>query len=101
MTVSGPPDVSYDFGRWWRAARGLVGQPPGSLLFAFAANRQRRSDYLWITSMGSFSFATWTDWRNTVRGTDRREAVATRMVVRPMCSSVVPLLPRVNAWSGD
>ena len=31
-------------------------------------------DYLWITSLGDFSFGTWTDWRNTVQGTDPREA---------------------------
>jgi hypothetical protein len=30
-------------------------------------------DYLWITSLGDFSFGTWTDWRNTVQGTDPRE----------------------------
>ena len=31
-------------------------------------------DYLWITSLGSFSFGAWTDWRNTVPGVDQREA---------------------------
>jgi hypothetical protein len=31
-------------------------------------------DYLWITSMGSFAYGAWTDWRNTVPGTDQREA---------------------------
>ena len=30
-------------------------------------------DYLWITSLGDFSFGTWTDWRNTVQGEDPRE----------------------------
>jgi hypothetical protein len=30
-------------------------------------------DYLWITSLGSFSFGAWTDWRNTVPGVDQRE----------------------------
>jgi len=30
-------------------------------------------DYLWITSMGTFAFGAWTDWRNTVAGTDARE----------------------------
>jgi hypothetical protein len=30
-------------------------------------------DYLWVTSIGSFAFGTWTDWRNTVAGTDQRE----------------------------
>jgi hypothetical protein len=30
-------------------------------------------DYLWVTSLGDFSYGTWTDWRNTVQGTDQRE----------------------------
>jgi len=31
-------------------------------------------DYLWVSSVGSFAFSTWTDWRNTVAGSDPREA---------------------------
>jgi hypothetical protein len=30
-------------------------------------------DYLWVTSVGNFAFGAWTDWRNTVAGTDPRE----------------------------
>jgi hypothetical protein len=30
-------------------------------------------DYLWITSFGSFSFGTWTDYRDTIAGLDARE----------------------------
>ena len=30
-------------------------------------------DYLWVTSLGSFAYGVWTDWRNTVQGTDPRE----------------------------
>ena len=30
-------------------------------------------DYLWITSVGRTSYGTWTDWRNTVAGSDPRE----------------------------
>ena len=30
-------------------------------------------DYLWITARGSFAYGTWTDWRNTVQGSDPRE----------------------------
>lgn len=33
-------------------------------------------DYLWISSLGSAVFGAWTDWRNTVAGTDPREASA-------------------------
>jgi hypothetical protein len=30
-------------------------------------------DYLWISSVGQTSFGVWTDWRNTVAGSDPRE----------------------------
>jgi hypothetical protein len=30
-------------------------------------------DYLYISSVGTFSYGAWTDWRNTVQGTDPRE----------------------------
>lgn len=30
-------------------------------------------DYLWITSIGNFSYGTWTDYRDTVAGADQRE----------------------------
>ena len=30
-------------------------------------------DYLYISSVGTFSYGVWTDWRNTVQGTDPRE----------------------------
>jgi len=33
-------------------------------------------DYLWVTSLGTFSFGVWTDWRNTVPGVDQREAAS-------------------------
>jgi hypothetical protein len=31
-------------------------------------------DYIWVSSLGDTSFGTWTDYRNTVGGTDLREA---------------------------
>ena len=33
-------------------------------------------DYLWVTSVGSFAYGAWTDWRNTLPGTDPREPAA-------------------------
>lgn len=30
-------------------------------------------DYLWISAVGDFAYGTWTDWRDTVGGTDSRE----------------------------
>jgi len=32
-------------------------------------------DYLWVTSLGTTAFGVWTDWRNTVAGTDPRETL--------------------------
>ena len=32
-------------------------------------------DYLWVTSLGDFSYGVWTDWRDTVAGSDPRETV--------------------------
>ncbi len=31
-------------------------------------------DYLWIDNVGGTAFGVWTDWRNTTRGVDQREA---------------------------
>lgn len=33
-------------------------------------------DYLRVTSLGRFAFGVWTDWRNTVPGTDLREGTS-------------------------
>ena len=33
-------------------------------------------DYLWIDSVGSRTYGVWTDWRDTVPGTDARETAA-------------------------
>jgi hypothetical protein len=30
-------------------------------------------DYLWVSSINDFTYATWTDWRNTRQGQDQRE----------------------------
>jgi hypothetical protein len=31
-------------------------------------------DYLYVSSLNDLSIGTWTDWRNTVQGTDPRES---------------------------
>ena len=33
-------------------------------------------DYLWISSIGAFSFGAWTEYRNTVAGVDQRESAS-------------------------
>jgi len=55
-------------------------------------------DYLWVTSMGSFAFGAWTDWRDTVAGPDPREPSATDGADVLQCRTFDP---SVQAWSGD
>ncbi len=43
-------------------------------------------DYLWVSSVGAFSFGTWTDWRNIVAGSDLREGGDDDMTVLTSCS---------------
>jgi hypothetical protein len=66
-------------------------------------------DYLWVTSLGTFAYGVWTDYRNTVQGADPREASededqATADVVQ--CRVVLTSPPDKNgdttkSWSGD
>ena len=55
-------------------------------------------DYLWVTSMGSFAFGVWTDWRDTVAGTDPREPSATDGADVHQCRTFDTA---AQAWSGD
>jgi hypothetical protein len=66
--------TSTDRGGTWTASTRLtdVGSNPNWEQFSdrtvpFAG------DYLWIDAQGSQTFGVWTDWRNTVAGTDQRE----------------------------
>jgi len=65
-------------------------------------------DYLWVTSLGDTAYAVWTDWRNTVQGTDPRETpededAGTADVVQ--CRDTIPVTDKkgntINTWSGD
>jgi hypothetical protein len=65
-------------------------------------------DYLWVTSLGSVAYAVWTDWRNTVQGTDPREApededAGTSDVIQ--CRVVLTSTDKkgnpIKGWSGD
>jgi hypothetical protein len=64
-------------------------------------------DYLWVTSRGSFAYTVWTDWRNTVQGTDPREETedadgATADVHQ--CRNLVTVQTKkgpVSFWTGD
>jgi hypothetical protein len=65
-------------------------------------------DYLWVTSSGDTAYAAWTDWRNTVQGTDQRETpededAGTADVLQ--CRDTLTLTDKkgntFKAWSGD
>jgi hypothetical protein len=65
-------------------------------------------DYLWVTSLGSFAYATWTDWRDTVQGTDPREspededaATADVLQCRVVLTSTDKKGNTIKGWSGD
>jgi len=55
-------------------------------------------DYLWVSAVGSSRYAVWTDWRNTVPGTDPREPDSTdgADVLQSRTQD-----PSTGAWSGD
>jgi len=58
-------------------------------------------DYLWITSIGSFSFGTWTDWRNTVQGADPRETPEDEDAASADVHQCRVFSALIGAWSGD
>src|SRR5439155_22318803 len=55
-------------------------------------------DYLWVSSVGDFAFATWTDWRNTVAGVDPREGPTSDGADVRQCRT---FNPATGTWSGD
>jgi hypothetical protein len=56
-------------------------------------------DYLWIDSVGTLTFGTWTDWRNTVPGEDIREGTVTGTPEPGEGADVMQC--RADAQSGD
>jgi hypothetical protein len=65
-------------------------------------------DYLWVTSLGSFAYAVWTDWRDTVQGADPREtpededaATADVKQCRVVLTSTDKKGNTIKGWSGD
>ncbi len=64
-------------------------------------------DYLYVSSLGSVAYGVWTDWRDTVQGTDPRESPededATTADVH-QCRTLNTFQTKkgpVKAWSGD
>ena len=65
-------------------------------------------DYLWVTSLGTFSYGVWTDWRDTLQGKDPREiaedednATADVYQCRVLLSSTDKKGNTTKSWSGD
>jgi hypothetical protein len=58
-------------------------------------------DYLWITSLGDFSFGTWTDWRNTVAGSDPREVSEDEDNATADVKQCRTFDTSLAAWTGD
>jgi hypothetical protein len=58
-------------------------------------------DYLWITSHGDFSFGTWTDWRDTVQGTDPRETTEDNDNATTDVHQCRTFNTTFGFWSGD
>ena len=65
--------VSTNFGASWTSTR--VSDVTSNPNYEQFDNRAVpfAGDYLYISSLGNQSFGVWTDWRNTVQGTDPRE----------------------------
>jgi hypothetical protein len=66
--------VSHDFGASWPTSSRLsdVSSNPNYEQFDNRAV-PFAGDYLYVSSLDDFAFGTWTDWRDTVAGTDPRE----------------------------
>ncbi|MEP6651462.1 MAG: sialidase family protein [Lapillicoccus sp.] len=58
-------------------------------------------DYLWISAVGNFAYGTWTDWRNTVGGTDPREVDAPDDDTNTGDVKQCRHLLSDGSWSGD
>jgi hypothetical protein len=64
-------------------------------------------DYLWVTSLGNFAYTVWTDWRDTVQGTDPRESPEDEDATTAdgkQCRTLNTIQTKkgpVSVWSGD
>ena len=58
-------------------------------------------DYLWVTSVGAQTFAAWTDWRNTVAGSDPREGATDSDADGADVQQCRTFDTSTQSWSGD
>ena len=91
--------VSTNYGSSWSSTR--VSNVTTNPNYEQFSNRTVpfAGDYLYVSSLGTLSFGVWTDWRDTVQGTDQREVTededaATADVLQCRVFSG-------GAWSGD
>lgn len=101
---------SRDYGASW-TERTRVSDLSSNPNYEQFGNRQVpfAGDYLYVSSVGDFSYGVWTDWRNTRQGADPREApededAGTADVYQ--CRSVVTIpatkkSPATKAFTGD
>jgi hypothetical protein len=93
---------SNDNGETWATAV-RVTDVTANPNFEQFGNRQTpfAGDYLWITSLGNFSFGTWTDYRNTAQGTDPRETTEDEDDATADVHQCRVFSALIGAWSGD
>ncbi|MCW5851279.1 MAG: exo-alpha-sialidase [Anaerolineae bacterium] len=58
-------------------------------------------DYLWVTSQGNFAYGVWTDWRNTVQGSDPRETTEDEDAGSADVKQCRTYNTSSGQWSGD
>jgi hypothetical protein len=58
-------------------------------------------DYLWVTSLGSFTYTVWTDWRDTRQGADPRESAAEEDAGSADVLQCRTFDQTAGAWTGD
>jgi len=94
--------VSNDFGNTWTGTTRVTDVTSNPNYEQFD-NRTVpfAGDYLWVTSLGNFSFGTWTDWRNTVQGVDPREQPEDEDNTTADVKQCRTFNAAIGAWSGD
>jgi hypothetical protein len=90
---------SADYGASWTRAR--ISDVKSNPNYEQFDNRAVpfAGDYLYVSSIGSFSYGVWTDWRNTVQGADPREIPADEDNATADVHQCRVF--RNGAWSGD
>jgi len=91
--------VSTNYGSSWSSTR--VSNVTTNPNYEQFSNRTVpfAGDYLYVSSLGTLSFGVWTDWRDTVQGTDQREV--TEDEDKTTADVLQCRVFSAGAWSGD